>query len=121
MSRTSKESVENNLRPEAIRELNLNASLVVMSRTSVTGRSRSGFDSYLGFVSDFLQNGAASVLVSLQSGSDAETALFMTEFYRELAGLQNVSEALARTRMRRMKSATDDNFMSWAGFQLYIR
>ena len=121
MSRTSKESVENNLRPEAIRGLNLNASLVVMSRTSVTGRSRSGFDSYLGFVSDFLQNGAASVLVSLQSGSDGETALFMTEFYRELAGLQNVSEALARTRMRRMKSASDDNFMSWAGFQLYIR
>jgi len=121
MSRVSPESTANNLHPEDLRGLTFNASLVVLSRTAVSASARSGFDSYLGFVSDFLANGAARVLVSLQSGSDSETAVFMTDFYKELEETQNVAEALSRTRMRKMKAATVDNFMSWAGFQLYIR
>jgi CHAT domain-containing protein/tetratricopeptide (TPR) repeat protein len=121
MSRASAESVTDNLHPGDIRELDFQASLVVLSRTSVTARAQSGFDSNLGFVSDFLVNGASNVVFSLRSGNDSETAVFMADFYRQLDSSQSVSEALSRSKARLMKSTDSENFMSWAGFQLFIR
>lgn len=121
MSRTSEESIMDDLHPADIRGLDFNASLVVLSRTSVTARALSGFDSNLGFVSDFLLNGARNVVVSLRSGDDSETAVFMADFYRELQSSENVAEALFRSKVRLMLSTNSENFMSWAGFQLYIR
>jgi CHAT domain-containing protein len=75
----------------------------------------------MGFVSDFLRNGARNVVVSLRSGEDSETATFMADFYKELDSVQDVAEALSRSRTKLMKSVDPGNFMSWAGFQLYIR
>lgn len=121
MSRTSEQSVTDNLHPGDIRDLSFSASLVVLSRTGVSSFSRTGFDSRLGFVSDFLRNGARNVVVSLRSGSDSDTAAFMADFYNELESSQNVAEALSRSRIRLLKSVAPENFMSWAGFQLYIR
>jgi CHAT domain-containing protein len=121
MSRTSEESAMDNLLPDDIRGLDFNASLVVLSRTTVTSFSKSGFGSRLGFVSDFLRNGARNVVVSLRSGDDSETAAFMLDFYKELNSSQNVSAALSRSKIKLMKSADPGKFMSWAGFQLYIR
>ena len=121
MSRTSEESAIDNLLPADIRGLVFSASLVVLSRTTVSSLSQSGFDSRLGFVSDFLRNGARNVVVSLRSRDDSETALFMADFYRELESSKNVAEALSRSKVNLMKSVDPGNFMSWAGFQLYIR
>jgi len=121
MSRNSEESATDNLHPEDIRGLDFNASLVVLSRTTVSSFSQSGFDSRLGFVSDFLKNGARNVVVSLRSGDDSATAAFMADFYKELESSQNVAEALSRSRVKLIKSVDPGNFMSWAGFQLYIR
>jgi CHAT domain-containing protein len=121
MSRTSEESAIDNLLPADIRGLDFSASLVVLSRTTVSSLSQSGFDSRLGFVSDFLRNGASNVVVSLRSRNDSETAGFMADFYKELESSQNVAEALSRSKIKSMKSADPGNFMSWAGFQLYIR
>lgn len=121
MSRTSEESAIDNLFPADIRGLDFSASLVVLSRTTVSSFSQSGFDSRLGFVSDFLRNGVRNVVVSLRSGDDSETAVFMVDFYKELESSQNVAEALSRSKNKLMKSADPGKFMSWAGFQLYIR
>jgi CHAT domain-containing protein len=121
MSRTSEESAIDNLLPEDIWGLDFSASLVVLSRTGVSSFSPAGFDSRMGFVSDFLRNGARNVVVSLRSGEDSETATFMADFYHELDSVQDVAEALSRSRTKLMKSVDPGNFMSWAGFQLYIR
>jgi tetratricopeptide (TPR) repeat protein len=121
MSRTSEESAIDNLLPEDIWGLDFSASLVVLSRTGVSSFSPAGFDSRMGFVSDFLRNGARNVVVSLRSGEDSETATFMADFYKELDSVQDVAEALSRSRTKLMKSVDPGNFMSWAGFQLYIR
>jgi CHAT domain-containing protein/tetratricopeptide (TPR) repeat protein len=121
MSRTSEESAVDNLLPADIRGLNFSASLVVLSRTTVSSLSQSGFDSRLGFVSDFLRNGARNVVVSLRSRDDSEAAVFMADFYKELESSQNVTEALSRSKIKLMKTVDPGNFMSWAGFQLYIR
>ena len=121
MSRTSEESATDNLQPEDIRGLDFSASLVVLSRTAVSSFSPAGFDSRMGFVSDFLSNGARNVVVSLRSGDDSETAAFMADFYKELESVQDVAGALSRSRTKLMKSADPGNFMHWAGFQLYIR
>lgn len=121
MSRTSEESVTDNLIPQDIRGQDFTASLVVLSRTGVASSSQSGFDSRLGFVSDFLLNGARNVVVSLRSRDDPATASFMADFYNELGSAGNVGQALSRSKNRLMKSTEPGNFMSWAGFQLYIR
>ncbi len=68
MSKTSHESVVDNLAPGDIRHLDFEAGLVVLSRTAVTAASRSGFDNRLGFVSEFLEAGVRNVIVSLWSG-----------------------------------------------------
>jgi len=121
MSKTSYESVVDNLSPGDIRQLDFEAGLVVLSRTAVTAASRSGFDNRLGFVSEFLEAGVRNVIVSLWSGGDSETAAFMREFYRDLESTRDVAEALSRTRMRQMETGNQANFRSWAGFQLFIR
>ncbi len=121
MSRTSHESVMDNLSPGDIRQLDFEAGLVVLSRTAVTAASRSGFDNRLGFVSEFLEAGVRNVIVSLWSGGDSETAAFMRDFYRDLDSTRDVAEALSRTRMRQMETGNEANFRSWAGFQLFIR
>ena len=121
MSRTSHESVVDNLSPGDIRHLDFEAGLVVLSRTAVTAASRSGFDNRLGFVSEFLEAGVRNVIVSLWSGGDSETAVFMREFYRDLESTRDGAEALSRNRMRQMETSNEANFRSWAGFQLFIR
>jgi len=121
MSRTSEQSRIDNLHPEDISELKLKASLVVLSRTMVSGDAPSGLDSRLGFVSEFLLNGVRNLVVSLQSGSDSERAVFMAGFYSEVESTRDVAEALSRSRIRLMKTTDPENFMSWAGFQLFIR
>jgi CHAT domain-containing protein len=121
MSKISEEAAADNLRPADIRGLAFESSLVVLSRTGIVRSGQSIFDSRLGFVSDFLLNGARNVVVSLHPGEDSGTAAFMADFYSELVTTQDVSEALSRTRIRAMESTLSKNFMSWAGFQLYIR
>ncbi len=121
MSRGGDSGPSDDLTPAEISTLSIGAELVVLSRTAASGISRSGTDSRLGLVSDFLDAGAGSVLASMWPGGDAGTAAFMDEFYGNLGPDLDVSKALSRARRERMESANEGNFRSWAGFQLHIR
>lgn len=109
------------LLPADVHALDVSADLVVLSGTAVTGLGRSDFDSRQGFVSEFLEAGARSVMAANWSLDDAESAEFMQSFYQALDQNSDVAGALSQARMERIQSGGETNFRSWAGFQLYIR
>ncbi|MFC1720028.1 CHAT domain-containing protein [Pseudomonadota bacterium] len=121
MSRSGENSVEEYLSPADIRQLHFDAGLVVLSLTNVAGASSSGFSNRLGFVSDFLDQGVGNVLASIWTGEDTHSTAFFAEFYDNLEAGQDIEEAFSQIRKRRLKSADETNFKSWAGFQLFIR
>jgi CHAT domain-containing protein len=104
-----------------IRELAQSAALVTLSGTGTRGQSSSGFDRRLGLVSDFLDTGAGAVMASLWPLPQESVAAFMDAFYAELASEHDVLQALVHARRERLANARGDDFLSWAGFQLYIR
>jgi CHAT domain-containing protein/tetratricopeptide (TPR) repeat protein len=114
-------SDENMLRPHEVHAFDLSASLVVLSQTVVVGDSRSPLDSRTALVSDFLDRGAASVIVSLWPVAEADGAAFWSDFYRNLGRESDIERALAATRRSLMESGALLNFERWAGFQLFIR
>jgi CHAT domain-containing protein len=109
------------LLPADLSMLDVSADLVVLSGTAMTGQGKSSFDSHLGFVSEFLGAGARSVAVALWPLEDADSAAFMQSFYDRLESDPDVAAALSGARLDRLNSASETNFHSWAGFQLYIR
>jgi CHAT domain-containing protein/tetratricopeptide (TPR) repeat protein len=110
-----------NLTPAEVRDFELVASLVVLSGTAVAGETRSPVDSRMALVSDFLDAGAASVLLSLWPLGEANAASFATEFYRNLEREPDIESAFTMTRRSRIESGAATNLDSWAGFQLFIR
>jgi len=109
------------LSPADLQGNSVQAQLAVLSGTSFTNRGGTDFDSRLGLVNDLQIAGASQVLATLWPAGDAETAQFMSEFYRHLAADRDVSEALFQARKVLMNKPNGTNFMSWAGFQLFIR
>lgn len=109
------------LYPGGLQGISVGDSLVVLSRTAIRGSSPSSFDSDIGFVTDFMEMGAGAVLASLWVGKDGESMAFLSDFYDQLASGSGVSEALSRTRKKRLKSVDEMNLGLWAGFQLFIR
>jgi CHAT domain-containing protein len=75
----------------------------------------------MALVSDFLDAGAGSVLLSLWPLGEANAASFATEFYRNLEREPDIESALTMTRRLRVESGAATNLDSWAGFQLFIR
>jgi CHAT domain-containing protein len=61
------------------------------------------------------------VAVTLWPLEDADSAAFMQSFYDRLESNPDVAAALSGARLDRLNSASETNFRSWAGFQLYIR
>jgi CHAT domain-containing protein/tetratricopeptide (TPR) repeat protein len=114
-------SPENTLSPAEVRAFDLAASLVVLSRTVAVGECGSAVCSRMPMVAEFLDAGAASVLVSLWPVAEADAASFATDFYRHIGQEPDIESAFAVTRQSRIASAGATNLESWAGFQLFIR
>jgi CHAT domain-containing protein len=121
MARSGEDSTVEYLSPADIRKLHFTAGLVVLSLTNVAGASSSGFDSRMGFVSDFLDTGVGNVMASMWVGEDTGSTAFVAEFYDNLEAVQDIAEAWYQTRKRRLENGNETNFKSWAGFQLFIR
>jgi tetratricopeptide (TPR) repeat protein len=109
------------LKPADIRQLDFRASLVVLSATRVAGNSETAFDSGMGFVSDFLESGAAHAITAIWPASEKETTRFVGEFYDRLLQSGDVVVALTGARRSAIDQRNLPNLNPWAGFQLYIR
>ncbi len=121
LSGTQENPSEEFLAPADVRAFDLSASLVILSGTAFVGRSETAFDGHLGFISDFHDAGAGSVIAAIWPAGDHETAAFMSDFYRRLESGQDIAGALFRSRQSRISPNNVTNFASWAGFQLFIR
>jgi CHAT domain-containing protein len=103
------------LTSEEIINLNLKAELVVLSGND-TAIGKVTNDGVIGLSRSFFTAGATSVIGSLWSVSDRETAFLMTEFYEELSKNPDKATALRQAMLTTMKKYP--NPMSWAGFIL---
>jgi CHAT domain-containing protein len=103
------------LTSEEIINLNLKAELVVLSGND-TAIGKVTNDGVIGLSRSFFTAGATSVIGSLWSVSDRETAFLMTEFYQELSKNPDQAAALRQAMLTTMKKYP--NPMSWAGFIL---
>jgi len=121
LSGSAEPGVGNTLAPADVRAFDLAANLVVLSGTAVAGEARSPLDGRMALVSDFLDAGAASVVLSLWPAGEANAASFATEFYTNLEQEPDIENAFTRTRRLRFESGAATNLDSWAGFQLFIR
>ena len=115
------ESADSYLRPADLRMQEYSARLAVLSNLAISGDSSSVFSNRLGFVSDLMDQGVRSVIVSAWHADDTELAAFMEQFYENLGRTSDISAALKQTRLEQVSSGDDMKFGSWAGFQLHIR
>jgi CHAT domain-containing protein len=107
--------------PADIRGFSFRAGLVVLSQTAVSGGSATVFSAKLGFVSEFLENGASTVIASLWAPGDRAAAAFMGDFYSSLGRDLDAASALMTAKRRRIDAQNGQNLADWAGFQLFIR
>lgn len=97
--------------------LKLNADLVTLSACKTGLGSRVSGEGVIGLSRAFINAGARSVLVSLWEVADESTALFMEEFYRQLAqGIDKVEALKKAKEYLRMKGYENPYF--WAPFIL---
>ena len=115
------ESADSYLRPADLRMQEYSARLAVLSNLAISGDSSSVFSNRLGFVSDLMDQGVRSVIVSAWHADDTEVAAFMEQFYENLGRTSDISAALKQTRLEQVSRGEDMKFGSWAGFQLHIR
>ena len=98
-----------------IAELKLNAELVVLSACD-TGRGRITGDGIIGLSRSFISAGAKSAIVSLWAVTDAPTAFFMSEFYRQWQIVPDKAKALKLAAIATMQHYP--NPRDWAAFTL---
>jgi len=109
------------LTPIALYGTPLNARLVVLSACETSGQSRFTFDSNVGFVSSFLNNGADVVMATLWPISDEATSVFISYFYQQLASGESIAQALKLAKSGSSVFASESNESIVAAFQLYVR
>ncbi|MEM1081953.1 MAG: CHAT domain-containing protein, partial [Pseudomonadota bacterium] len=107
------------LRPSDIAQLNLNASLVVLSGCDTgLGRVFAGNGAF-SLARPFLMAGADQVIASLWKIDDHRTALFMTRFYQNLLiEAHSPATALAQTKQWIRQQPGYSHPYYWAGFIL---
>lgn len=99
-----------------IQELNLQAELAVLSACDTGGGDITG-DGVVGLSRALIVAGVPSIVVSLWSIPDAETAELMVKFYRNFQERKlDKAQALRQAMLEMMK--TKDNPVDWAGFTL---
>lgn len=96
-------------------DLDLNASLVVLSACNTgLGAIHSG-NELMGLTRSFLYAGTSSIVASLWTVDDRSTAMLMRAFYRNLATM-NKAEALRQAKLETLKEFPDP--FHWAAFCL---
>jgi CHAT domain-containing protein len=103
------------LTAEEILNLKLNAELVVLSACD-TGLGRITEDGVIGLTRSFIAAGVPSVIASLGSMPDEQTAFLMTEFYKNLQSNPDKAAALRSAMLATMKKHPDPR--DWAAFIL---
>jgi CHAT domain-containing protein len=103
------------LTAEEILNLKLNAELVVLSACD-TGLGRITEDGVIGLTRSFMAAGVPSVIASLGSMPDEQTAFLMTEFYKNLQSNPDKAAALRSAMLATMKQHPDP--INWAAFIL---
>jgi CHAT domain-containing protein len=109
------------LMPADLEAKSIQANLVVLSACNMAGENPFEFDTGLGFVSEFIQAGAASVVASQWPVADHLTAQFMQHFYTErLSGADDIS-ALTGAKRAMKNAAQADGVYQQVAFQIYLR
>jgi CHAT domain-containing protein len=109
------------LSPTDVTAFELDADLLLLSATGVTGNGDSPFDGRIPLVSDFLAAGAGAVLYSLWPAGENVTAEFAREFYGHLESDPDIASAFTAARKAAIEAGGETNLSTWAGFQLFIR
>ena len=109
------------LSPADVAAFELDAELLLLSATGITGNGASPFAGRVPLVSDFLDAGAAVVLFSLWPAGEEVAAKFAHEFYGRLETDPDVASAFMATRQAGIDAGGATNLSAWAGFQLFIR
>lgn len=117
LSRGAKHKEDGFLRASEILQLKMNADLVVLSACqSDSGMIQKG-EGIIGITRIFFYAGASSVLSTLWKIDDSFTAIFMTEFYRNLKLGKSLMEALQVTKTNMIKTRFSNPFY-WGAFIL---
>ncbi len=98
-----------------ILNLKLNAELVVLSACD-TGQGKLTGDGVIGLSRSLITAGAPSIVVTLWKIPDQESALLMTEFYKNLQRNSDKATALRAAMLTTIKKYP--NPIQWAGFTL---
>jgi CHAT domain-containing protein len=85
--------------PDDLASLALDADLVTLSACATARGVDVQAEGLVGLTVPLLEAGARAVLATAWRVSDAEVALFMTTFYREVAAGHTIGEALQRTKV----------------------
>jgi CHAT domain-containing protein len=109
------------LSPADVAAFNLDAGLLLLTATGVTGDGGSALDDRIPLVSDFLDAGAGAVLYSLwPTGEDVATE-FSGALYDRLQADPDIAGAFVAARRAAIATGGETNLSAWAGFQLFIR
>jgi CHAT domain-containing protein len=109
------------LAPADVTAFSLDADLLLLSATGVTGNGESPFDGRIPLVSDFLDAGVGAVLYSLWPAGQDVAAEFARELYGRLETEPDIANAFMATRKAGIEAGGETNLSAWAGFQLFIR
>lgn len=107
-----------------IRGFRLDANLVVLSRTGITGspgRDRRAPSTRLALAQDFLDAGAGQVVYTLWAPPERAATRWLRAFYGALDEGGATADGLAKAKRSVIESGAPENFEAWAGFQLLIR
>ena len=99
------------LAPADLRSVELEADLLVLSATAVTGGGLPPHDGRVPMVAELLDAGAAAVLYSLWPAGEDAAADFADGLYERLQADPDIVSAFREST----------NLSAWAGFQLFIR
>jgi CHAT domain-containing protein len=109
------------LSPADVTAFKLDAGLLLLSATGVTGDGGSAFDGRIPLVSDFLDAGAGAVLYSLWPTGEELAAEFAGALYDRLQADPDIAGAFIAARRAAIATGGETNLSAWAGFQLFIR
>lgn len=109
------------LAPDDLRAYRLDASLVVLSATAVSGEGSHPASGYLPLASDLIEAGAGAVVYSLWPVGEASAAAFARRFYESLESGPDIVSAFFAARSAGFPGAQPPEFENWSGFQLLIR
>jgi CHAT domain-containing protein len=109
------------LAPVDLRGFQLEADLLMLSATAVTGGGLSPHDGRVPLVGALLDAGAGAVLYSLWPAGEDAAADFADSLYERLQADPDIVRAFRDAREAKIDENGATNLGAWASFQLFIR